>query len=201
MKRSDGKPPPSDGLRARKRAETAKRIAETGMRLFIAKGYGETTLDDIAAEAGISRRTFFHYFKSKDDIMLSMQSGMGVALAAALRAEPAGKRPFEAVRDAVIRACAAYPAADMMAIDRLMRSSETVMARKQASYVEHEATLFAALRERWPEPDRETGLRLVAMTSMGAIRLSLETMAREEGRRPLSEIVREAFAALEAETG
>lgn len=201
MTRATGEKPPIHGLRERKRAETARRIADAGLRLFIANGYDETTLDEIAAEAGISRRTFFHYFKSKDDIMLSMQSGMGDMLAGALRREPPGKRPLEAMRDAMIRACAVYPAEDMIAIDRLMRSSEKVQARKQASYVEHEKTLFAALCEKWPGKERETALRLVAMMSIGAIRLSLETLNREEGARPLSAILKEAFSALEAETG
>ncbi len=38
------------------------------MKSFLAKGYQETTLDEIAAAAGISRRTFFYYFKSKNEI-------------------------------------------------------------------------------------------------------------------------------------
>jgi AcrR family transcriptional regulator len=192
--------PPEEGLRERKRRETAKRIADVAIGLFIEKGYNETTLDDIAAEAGISRRTFFYYFKSKDDILLSMQSGMGDMLAAALRDEPQAKRPLEAMRDAVVKACALYPADDMMAMDRIMRSSETVQARKQASYIQHERTLFTALREKWPEPERETALRLVAMMAIGAIRLSLDALSREGGKRPLADLLREAFDALERET-
>ncbi len=188
----------SEGLRERKRRETLQRITDTGVRLFLEKGYDATTVDDIAAEAGISRRTFFHYFKSKDDILLSMQSGMGDMLAAALRAEPADKTPFQAMRDAILNFCAPYPAEDMIKIDRLMRSSETVQARKQASYIQHEQTLFAALREKWPAPERETSLRLVAMVSIGAIRLSFETLNRENGKRPIRDLLQEAFDALDA---
>jgi AcrR family transcriptional regulator len=192
--------PPDEGLRERKRRETEKRIADAAVRLFIEKGYDETTLDEIAAAADISRRNFFHYFKSKDDILLSMQGSMGDVLAAALREEPATKRPIEAVRDAAIKACAPYPAEDMIVIDRLMRSSETVQARKLAGYVQHERTLFAAMREKWPEPERETALRLVAMMSIGAVRLSLDALNREGGKRPFVELLRETFDALEGAT-
>jgi hypothetical protein len=73
------------------------------------------------------------------------------------------------------------------------------MARKQASYVQHEATRFEALREHWPEPGRETALRLVAMLSIGALRVSLETFNREEGRRPIAVVLNEAFDALDGE--
>ena len=52
--------------------------------------------------------------------------------------------------------------------------------------------LFAALRERWPEPERETGLRLVAMLAIGAMRLSFDALSREGGKRPLTELLHES---------
>jgi AcrR family transcriptional regulator len=189
-----------EGLRERKRRATSQRITGAAVRLFIANGYEATTLDAIAAEAGISRRTFFYYFKSKDDILLSMQRGNTDALAAALRDEPLSKRPLDAVRDALVRAVERYPADDMIAIDSLMRSSQAVQARKLATYVQHEEALFAVLRERWPEPERQTALRLVAVLAVGTMRLALDTFNLEVGKRPLAELVREIFDALKAET-
>ncbi|MGE0394761.1 MAG: TetR/AcrR family transcriptional regulator, partial [Vicinamibacterales bacterium] len=59
----------AEGLRERKHRETRRRIADAGLRLFLDRGYDGTTVDAIAAEAGISRRTFFSYFKSKDEIL------------------------------------------------------------------------------------------------------------------------------------
>jgi AcrR family transcriptional regulator len=188
-----------EGLRERKRRETAQRIADAGLRLFIANGYDATTLDAIAAEAGISRRTFFYYFKSKDEILLSLMDGADEMIAAALRDEPSTKRPLEAARDALVRICARYPADEMIIIDRLMRSSEAVQARKQANYVRQEKALFAALCEKWPGPEANNRLQLIAMMSIGAMRLSLETLYREEGKRPLPVIVIETFATLETE--
>lgn len=188
-----------EGRRDRNRRETLQRITDAGTRLFLANGYEATTLDAIAAEAGIARRTFFSYFKSKDDILLEMQAGLGDLLAAALGREAADLTPFQAVRAAMVKSSAAYNPADMLVLDRIMRSSETVMARKQASYVQHEATLLAALCRRWPEPARETGLRLVAMLSIGALRVSLERFNREDGVRPIADLLNEAFEALERE--
>jgi len=190
---------PKEGLRARKRRETLERITQAGIRLFLDRGYEATTLDDIAAAAAISRRTFFHYFKSKDDILISLQSGMGTMIADAIRKAPLDKQPIEVVRDAVVEVCAAVPPDDMLAIDRLMRSSETVQTRKQASYVEHERVLLAALQERWPQSEREPALQLVAMIAMGAIRLSTEAFNREAGARPMPALLRETFHMLDTE--
>lgn len=190
---------PGEGLRQRKRRETLQRITDVGICLFIEKGYEATTLDEIASAAGISRRTFFYYFKSKDEILLSLQSGLGEMIVDALRATPQDKRPLEAIREAILKVCALMPGDDMLAIDRLMRSSEAVQARKQASYVQQEKALFAALRERWPEPARETGLALVAMLAIGAVRLSFEAFNQQGGKRPIVELLNEAFDALQAE--
>ncbi len=189
----------TEGLRARKRQATLRRITEAGIGLFIEKGVDATTLDEIAAAAGIARRTFFHYFRSKDDILLSLQSGMGEMIAARVREASDTTRPLDAIREAVLAVCGAVPADEMVAIDRLMRSSPAVQARKQASYVEHERILFDALRDRWPDPERETALRLVAMLAIGAIRISAEALSRDEGKRSLVELLDDAFEALVTE--
>lgn len=190
---------PAEGLRERKRRETARRIQNAGMRLFIERGYDATTLDDIAAAADISRRTFFHYFKSKDDILLSTQSTRAEELAAALREAPLGQRPLDTVRNALLRVAERYPAKEMVALHRLMRSNQAVQARKQATYVEQENVMVAVLRERWPAPERATALKLVAMMAIGAMRLTLETFNDEDGKRPLDELMREVFDALDSE--
>ena len=190
--------PSTNGLRQRKRTETLRRITDAGICLFIERGFEGATIDDIAAAAGISRRTFFHYFESKDDILLSLQSGIGETIANELRRASPGSRPLEALRDAIVKSCASIPSDDMIAIDRLMRGSASVQARKQASYVQHETVIFSALCERWPDASRTMGLRLVAMAAIGAIRLSTELFGQEGGARPLDRILTEAFRALES---
>ncbi|MDT8757241.1 TetR/AcrR family transcriptional regulator [Sphingomonas psychrotolerans] len=190
---------PSIGVRERKRRETLRRITDAGVCLFIEKGFEGATVEEIAAAAGISRRSFFHYFESKDDILLSLQSDVGELFAAEVRRAPPGGSPFELVRDAALSVCASIPHDDMLAIDRLMRGSASVQARKQASYRQQEEALFSALRERWPEPDRETRLRVLAMVAVGATRLASETFNKEGGARPFDEVLRGAFDAVMAE--
>jgi AcrR family transcriptional regulator len=190
---------PLIGLRERKRRETLRRITDTGVCLFIEKGFEGTTVEEIAAAAGISRRTFFHYFESKDDILLTLQSNVGEMFAAEVRRAPPCGSPFELVRDAALKVCATIPSDDMLAIDRLMRGSASVQARKQASYRQQEETLLAALKEHWPDPKRETRLRVIAMVAVGTTRLASETYNQEGGARPFDEVLRGAFDAVSAE--
>lgn len=186
----------SEGLRQRKRRDTTQRIVAEAMRLFVAQGFEATSLDAVAAAAGISRRTFFNYFTSKDDILISLQAGLCEVIVEGVAAAPQGMRPLEAVGFAFQRLAGQIPADEMLAIDRMMRSNAAVQAAKQASYAAHEQKLLAALRIRWPEPEQATALRLVAMVSIGALRLSLETWAREGGGCSFASLLQDAIATL-----
>lgn len=183
------------GLRERKRQQTARRITETALRLFASQGYEATTLDTIAAEAGISRRTFFHYFKSKDDILLSQEAGLGEQLLAALALAPDAETPFATVRQVMRAIASSYSLEEMVALDKMMMSIEAVQQRKQASYIRDEALVYDALCHRWKKADR-LYLRLVAQMAIGLTRLSLDTWRADGSRRPIVEYLDRAFAAL-----
>lgn len=184
------------GIREQKRRETLARITRSALKLFAQQGYEATTLDAIAAEAGISRRTFFHYFKSKDDILLSQHKGFGEQLVEALGADTLPGTPLETVRRVILRGAASYSLEELTAIDRLMLASDVVQARKRASYIAEETLVYDALRVRWPdEPDLD--LRLVAMIAIGLSRVTLDAWRHEGGTRPIVELIEEAFAALQ----
>jgi AcrR family transcriptional regulator len=188
-----------DGWREKKRRETRERISAKALALFAANGYEATTLDAIAEAAGISRRTFFYYFASKEEILAAWQEGLPNALRATILAEPADQSPFEVVRNAKLKLVANYNAAQAVVIDRIIRSSEQLRAANQTKYLELEEAAYEALRELWPETERRYALRVVAMATVGALRLAIDVWAEEDGRRPLSDYLQQAFAALRSE--
>jgi len=191
---------PAEGLRERKRRETRQRIAEVGQRLFLANGYEGTTLDAIAAAAGISRRTFFSYFRSKDDIILFWQDTDSARLIADLLKTSPDVPPLDAVRDVMVKHIARYTTEQMTAADNLMRSSESLLARKQAYYAEQEQALFNTLCEVWRQPERRLALRMVAVVSVGAMRLALQAWRDQTGqRKPVAKFLRDAFDSLRTE--
>lgn len=193
-------PPKKKSRREQKRQETLKRISEKGLELFIANGYGGTTLEAIAAAAGISRRTFFYYFKSKDEVLLASQGGGFIeALRPSLLDESPDQAPFVAVRSCLSKLVSRYETKESIIIDRLLQSTEALRARKQAIFVQMEETVFAALCELWPQQKRRATLRLVAMVTMGAMRVAMEGWRQDGGKRPLTKYLQENFAALEAE--
>ncbi len=183
-----------EGLRERKRRETHLRIQGAARALFIARGYDGTTLEDIADAANLSRRTLFHYFKSKDDILMSMAGGMGEALVQGLESQPPGKSPLATMRDAMADIAAAQPHDELLIFDKVMRSSAAVLARKRANYILSEEVLFEAMQLRWPEPAMREELRLAANMVVSVVRLSLEQFNREDGQRSLTAVMNDAFS-------
>jgi AcrR family transcriptional regulator len=194
MEGASERPP---GLRERKRRETSERIIEKGLKLFVKNGYEATTLDAIAEAAGISRRTFFYYFKSKEDILLAAHdSGFREALRPAMIEEPPDQIPLDAVKSCLIKLASRYETEESVVFDRLMLSTEALRARKEAVFVETEQILLEAMCELWPAPARRDGHRLVAMVAMGTLRLALDKWRQNDAAHPLAYYIRQGFALL-----
>jgi AcrR family transcriptional regulator len=85
------------GRRDRKKSETRQALREAAHRLFAEKGFTATTIDDIAAAADVSRRTFFRYYDSKDDLLRTDAADLLPVMLAALRARPAGEPPLASI--------------------------------------------------------------------------------------------------------
>jgi len=83
--------------------ERTRRLAQTELTtvaqdLFLEHGYEETTVDQIASAAGMSKRTFFRYFPSKDDLVIGKYDLFGDRMAEALDARPEDEPVWESMR-------------------------------------------------------------------------------------------------------
>ena len=174
-----------DGLRETKRRETHRRIAEAGIRLFLERGYDATKLEDIAEAAEISRRTFFAYFKSKDEILRAWErDGWEEILEDVRRASP-DESPLQVIRSSISKRLSRYNTEQLKAVAKVMSSSEALRAAKHFSFAEREKLLFEVLCEVWRQPERRFALRLVAMSAVGALRVAVEMWELPDNRRPL----------------
>ena len=96
---SDQTPAERPGLRERKKAKTRAAIREVALRLFQEQGYDTTTVEQIAEAAEVSPSTFFRYFPTKEDVVLSDE--YDPLIIEAIAAQPAGLRPVQALRRAI----------------------------------------------------------------------------------------------------
>lgn len=193
----DGEPEVREGRREQKRRDTRLRIAEEGLRLFDRDGYDATTLEAVAAAASVSARTLFHYFRTKYDVLEFWHDrGFEQALTPALLAAPAGQEPLPTVRDCLLQLVPHYETDRLVTVDRIRHSTDTLRADKQMVYFRMEDAVFAALCERWPQPEQRPALRVVAMVSIGALRLAMEARRLNGGRRALADHLKDVFALL-----
>lgn len=190
--------PGQGGRRERKRRETHRRVTDAALGLFAARGYEATTLDAIAEAAGIARRTFFHYFASKEAILAAWQSDLPEVFRAALLEEPTDQSPLDAVLRVHLKLAAHYDDGQAIAIDRIIRSNAHLQAGNQSKYLHLEQVTADALHRLWPQPERRGALRMIAMVSVGALRLAIERWSEGEGRQPLTAHLKKTFADLRA---
>lgn len=190
------------GLRERKREETFARIAEASLKLFVERGYEQTTLDDIAAAAGISRRTFFYYFKAKDDILIGVQcDGFIRGFAHMFDGLDTGTSPFDAVAERLPVLVTAFETPESIVITSILKSTEALRVRKQAGYVEMETGLFDVLRRVWPDAAMVPALTLVATASISVLRLAIDQWHADGAIRPVAGYVCDGFALLRDSVG
>lgn len=188
---------PTD-LRESKRQMTLERIAEAGLKLFLEHGYEATTLDAIAAASGISRRTFFYYLKSKEDVLLAHESGkFPQALRPTFLQQSPDQRPLDAARKTLLALASMYETRESILADGILRSVDALRLRKEALLVQMEDVLAEAMFEMWPDPALRPALRMDAMIAMGTLRVAKETWRQEKAARPLARHIDEAFDLLD----
>jgi len=96
------------GLRERNKLRRSEQITQAALRLFAERGFDGATIDEIAAEADVSRRTFFRYYARKEDVILDWKRQMADALREAIDARPAEESPLDAAHRALATVAAGY---------------------------------------------------------------------------------------------
>jgi AcrR family transcriptional regulator len=186
------------GLRARKRQQTRERLTRAAMALFLERGFEATTLDDIAAAADISRRSFFHYFESKEDVVFAWHEASTAALIAAVAARPASESMLCAAENAISAMARQLEPNEAMAMAQLKRDNPALQARDQVKYEKLERALAEALGKRAGHRSEKLQARLVAMIATGAMRIGGEIWAAEGAREKPEVLAKRTFAAIRA---
>jgi TetR/AcrR family transcriptional regulator, regulator of mycofactocin system len=93
---------PSPPRRGRPPGTSPRAIEVIALRLFTERGFDETTVDDIAAVAGVSRRTLFRYFESKADVLWHSFDQEVDRLRASFAAVPERTAVMRAIREVVV---------------------------------------------------------------------------------------------------
>jgi AcrR family transcriptional regulator len=190
------KSPDGPGLRQRKLQATRARLTHAAMALFLERGFEGTTIDDIAAAADVSRRSFFHYFASKEDVVSAWQEGAAAALVAEIVARPANESMLTAAENAIAGAIKRIDPAEAAAMSRLKRDNPALQARDQLKYEKLERAFAEGLVQRARSKSDRMKARLVAMIAAGAVRVGGESWIDEGVREKPEVFVKRTFDAI-----
>jgi AcrR family transcriptional regulator len=166
-----------DGLRERKSARARTATLDAGFRLFAERGYDEVTVADICAAAEIGRRTFFHYFPGKEDLLESPVRDMTAHLTATLGQAPPAATDGQALR-AAMADLAMHALAHRSRLDvyrRIIAASATLRLPVFGTLSGHELRLARQLKARHSASgpvDLDT--RLLVARAVAAFRVWLD---------------------------
>jgi AcrR family transcriptional regulator len=184
-------------LRIRKHQFVRDAIFDSAIEIFNGKGFDETTVEEIAQAAGVSRASFFRYFSSKDDLLAQNVVKYGDALTAAIKASPPSSTPLEIMRKtvlAVAKETANYPRTRQV-IDISLRSAAARQAH-MSRMVEVESKIATAFAERVGSLSKdEIEPRLLAIMTLSAMNVAIMSWHRGDSQE-LSAAVEQVFSSL-----
>src|SRR5215469_7958945 len=180
------------GLRERKKRATREALRLAALRLAVDKGWDQVRVEDIAAEAGVSPRTFNNYFASKDEAFLATAYDRGARMQAALAARPAEEPLWPAVINAVVHGFAAE-AIDLRQARRIRPTPTLAAEQLKATMVIEQGLAEGIARRIGADAGRDLYPRLVAATVTSATRVTIDHWLRTESKMPLPPVLRDAL--------
>jgi AcrR family transcriptional regulator len=184
------------------RAAVQAELSLAAYELVVEKGYGNVTLDDMAAAGGVSRSTFLRYFRTKDQAILVALKAYVERMADALRARPREEDDWSALRSAiesfVIPIYTRNPAG-AQALSRLALFTQA-LSGAQLERQDWRTPLTRALAERrgvsGPVP---IGLSVKVAAAIECMGLAVSYWVAADGEVDLVDLLKEGFTTLSGE--
>ena len=163
--------------RGRPRGTSHRDLELIALRLFSQRGFEETTLEQIASEAGISKRTFFRYFDSKASVLWSVVDEQVATIRTQLADVPPDVPTMEAIRHAVV-AVNRYEPEDVPEVRtrmNLIGSAAALSASATSHYEAWEGVIAEFVARRTGQPADSLVPRAVGRATLATVRAAYDT--------------------------
>ena len=192
--RHDG---PPQSLRDRKKDRTRRTLQAEAVRLFAAKGFQATTIEEIAAAAEVAPRTFFRYFPTKEEVVF--WSEHQPLLAGHVAARPADEPAFQALRRGLTDGLASFYDQDR---ERLLQRSKLVCRTPalQPRWRQQQADLAAGMAQllahRLGGRADDLEVRAMAAAIAAALFVAIEEWQTHDGQQDLGALIDRALGSV-----
>ena len=188
---------PGPDWRQRKKAETRDRIRGCALRLFLERGYDATTVEQIAAAAGVSHMTFFRYFPAKEDVVLS--DSYDPLIAARLEQTPATWPLLQRIRAVLVQGLAQVYEADrdtLLAQNKLIAATPALRDRLWADQIATQQFFLDVLVGAEPDHRPSLQARVTVAACLAAASTAILAWVENDGTPELPELLDQAFETL-----
>ncbi|MGW2250570.1 TetR/AcrR family transcriptional regulator [Kitasatospora sp. NPDC001660] len=190
------------GLREQKKAATRDALSWAALRLAVEHGLENVRVEDIAAAAGVSPRTYNNYFSSKAEAIMSRHTDRIHRIADALRTRPADEPLWEALTQSVLapfEGAVEQPAPRWTSGVQLLLQEPAFRGELARASTRTEAVLTAAVAARTgTDPGRDLYPRLVAAALLSALNAATDQWIQAEPTVPLRPLLLESLRLLAA---
>ena len=188
-------------LRTRTRLAVKAQVAEIALELFLSHGFEQTTIDQIAKAAGMSRATFFRYFPTKEDVVLVMAEDYARHARDALERRPDDEPVWTALRHALEPAVREQgkDAAAALQTARAIIQSPSVRSRYQERYWQWRELLHPEVVRRIAPADlskADPGASALIASALSCLDAAIETWVKCNGTLPLPQLLDQAMGAV-----
>jgi AcrR family transcriptional regulator len=188
-----------EGLRERKKAETHQALAKAALDLADRLGPDRVTVEAIADAAGVSPRTFFNYFSSKEDAIVGIAPAQSSALLADLLSRPEAEPPLDALRAVMLAAAERLQAVgdDWVIRHRLIQRHHSLAVTRASWFAEVERRMTEEIARRTGlDPGLDVYPALVVSATIGALRVAIDVWQERERAGALEALIDDAFDVL-----
>jgi AcrR family transcriptional regulator len=175
------------------------RLEQAALQLYVERGFEQTTVAEIAKQAGLTERTFFRHFVDKREVLFWGAGALQELVVSTVASAPDSAAPIHAV-------AAALEAAGALLQERreFARQRQTIIAANP-ELQERELIKLASLASAMADALRQRGVRdptasLAAEAGIAVFKIAFERWINETSQRDLPQLIRESLAQLKAVT-
>ena len=193
---------PEPDWRQRKKTATRDRIRACALRLFREQGYDATTVEQIAAAAGVSHMTFFRYFPAKEDVALS--DSYDPLIAELIGQTPVAQPVIQRIRTVLVQGLRQVYDTDrdtMLAQNKLIVSTPALRERLWANQIATQQLILQALSNGEAGPDTDFRTKVTVAACLAAVTTAVLTWTESDGAPELPDLIEQAFDTLTHPSG
>lgn len=185
-------------LTERKRRAVRAELSEVALELLTGRDFDAVTIDDIAAAAGVSRRTFFRYFSSKEDVVFAFLDHWAARLAEDIVARPRAEDPVTAVQHSFRLLTAAYEDRALNLV-RLVGKTPSLRSQERINREHLRIAVVGGLSKRLGLKENDMRAQVLATMAFAPLDAAMLSWFGSRSNENVGELLDEGLATFERE--